>query len=80
LGWAIAGLRVEGFGFVGSLSDDPVYREIAEDSGTPLIDEVLAGVLSDDALKSDPIHPNAAGYRRVAEGIHQALQKQGWVQ
>jgi len=62
---------------VGSLSDDPVYREIAEDSGTPLIDEVLAGVLSDDALKSDPIHPNAAGYRRVAEGIHQALQKQG---
>ena len=63
---------------VGSLSDDPIYREIAEDTGTPLIEDVLAEVLSDNALKSDPIHPNAEGYRRVAEGIYQALQQQGW--
>lgn len=64
---------------IGSLSDDPVYREIAEDTGTPLIEHVLAEVLSDNALKSDPIHPNAEGYRLVAEGIHQALRQQGRV-
>ena len=63
---------------VGSLSDDPIYREIAEDMGVALIEEVLAEVLSDNALKSDPIHPNAEGYRRVAEGIYLALQQQGF--
>jgi len=64
---------------VGSLSDDAIYREVADATGTPLIEEVLADVLSQNALKSDPIHPNAEGYRLVADEVHAALQKQGWV-
>lgn len=63
---------------VGSLSDEAIYREVADATGTPLIEDVLAEVLSDNTLKSDPIHPNAEGYRRVAEGVHAALQAQGW--
>lgn len=55
------------------------YYRVAEDLGIPLEDEALAEILTDPALKSDRVHPNAAGYRRLAEAIHALLAEAGAV-
>lgn len=45
------------------------YQSVAERYQVPLEDEVLTRILRDNSLKSDLIHPNAAGYRRLAEAV-----------
>jgi acyl-CoA thioesterase I len=63
-----------------TLSPAPLYREIATEMGLPIEEEALTTVLSDGSLKSDYIHPNAAGYRRLAESIAALLKKSGAVE
>jgi acyl-CoA thioesterase-1 len=63
-----------------ALSSEPFYREIAAEMGLPVEEEALTTVLSDGSLKSDYIHPNAAGYRRLAETIAALLRKGGVVE
>ena len=62
-----------------ALSPPPLYRETAAEMKIPLEENALTMVLSDGALKSDYIHPNAAGYRRLAESIAALLKKSGAV-
>jgi len=62
---------------VGRLSDADLYAELAKEEKVPLVPEVFARVLSDPTLKADTIHPNAAGYRQLAEGIAAELIKTG---
>jgi acyl-CoA hydrolase len=62
---------------VGRLSDSPIYETLATEEKLPLVANVFADVLSDPALKADAIHPNAHGYRRLAEGIAAALRETG---
>ena len=62
---------------VGALSDSPVYADIAAEEGVILIPDVLADILSDAGLRADEIHPNAAGYRQLAEGIREELAARG---
>ena len=47
----------------------PFYRQIADKNGIPYDSATIAQVLSSPSLKSDYVHPNAAGYRRLAEAI-----------
>lgn len=63
----------------GKASDNPLYEDIAEAKGIPLYSDGWSTVLSDEALKSDKIHANAAGYRQFAEGLHDYLKNEGWV-
>lgn len=63
----------------GKASDNPLYEAIAEAEGIPLYSDGWSTVLSDDALKSDRIHANAAGYRQFAEGLHGYLKDEGWM-
>jgi acyl-CoA thioesterase-1 len=63
----------------GTLSDHPLYKKLAEDTNTPLLENVFTDVLSKNSLKADSIHPNAAGYRAVAKSIQQALIRLGFV-
>jgi acyl-CoA thioesterase I len=63
-----------------SLSPSPIYRQIARDSKLPLEESILATVLADASLKSDYIHPNAAGYRRMAEALANLLKKSGAIE
>ena len=61
---------------------DPLdlYEEVAEETDTPLLSGILSEILSDPSLKSDQIHPNARGYRKMAEAVYGRLKENGWVQ
>ena len=59
------------------LSPTHMYREIAKDLAVPLDDEIIFAVLADGSLRSDYIHPNAAGYRRIAEALATLLRESG---
>jgi len=58
-----------------TLSPPPFYSEVAKEFGIPCEEKALAGILSKNALKSDYIHPNAAGYRRLAEALAKLLKQ-----
>jgi lysophospholipase L1-like esterase len=60
-----------------SLSPASMYREIAKELSIPIEEEILSSILSNSSLKSDYIHPNAEGYRRLAESIATLLHKSG---
>ncbi len=62
----------------GRASDNPIYKNIADSEEIPLYSKGWSTVLSDDSLKSDQIHANAAGYRQFAEGLYAYLQDEGW--
>ena len=53
------------------------YASIAEEFELPYEGDVLGEVLKDASLKSDPIHPNARGYRVIAERLAEALRRSG---
>jgi len=60
-----------------SLSPPSMYREVAKELSIPIEEETLSSILSNNSLKSDYIHPNAEGYRRMAESIATLLHKSG---
>lgn len=62
---AIAGMKL------GLFTDEfaSIYEHTAKEFGALYIPHVMKGILSDSKLKSDPIHPNGAGYRLIAERI-----------
>lgn len=64
---------------VGNLSDHLLYEELAEQTDTPLVGGLFSKVLASNALKSDPIHPNAEGYRIVEENLREALAEKGFL-
>lgn len=53
------------------------YEEIGKELAIPVEAEVLADVLTTGSLKSDLVHPNAAGYKRMAEAVAKVLKKAG---
>lgn len=55
------------------LRSEPLYADIGREHGIPVEQQALAHILSREALKADPIHPNAEGYRYLAERIDALL-------
>ncbi|TAK40015.1 MAG: arylesterase [Betaproteobacteria bacterium] len=53
------------------------YGEIAKEFGLPYEAAVIGKVLRTAAHKSDPIHPNAVGYRVIAERVAELLRQSG---
>lgn len=58
-------------------ADAPLFAELAKEERIPLIEDVFSNVLAQAELRADQIHPNAQGYREMANGIHQALRRYG---
>lgn len=57
----------------------PMFEEIARELKIPYEGKIVTDVLYRPDEKSDPIHPNAKGYKRMAEGIAALLKKAGAV-
>jgi len=51
-----------------------MMENIAEKFGALLVPQITKGILTDSKLKSDPIHPNGAGYRLIAERIAEKIK------
>ena len=62
----------------GSLSDSPLYQDLAKQHQVPLMEDGWSQILSDKSLKSDQIHANAEGYRLFAEKMAEFLQREGF--
>lgn len=72
-GIAVVLIAVPTLGF--GLQVPPLYAEVAGEAGIPLEEDILADILGDTALKSDPIHPNAAGYKELAIALEKLLRQ-----
>jgi len=60
-----------------TLTVPPLYPEVAREFKIPYEGKALKKIEGDRALKADPIHPNAAGYRRLAEAAAAQLRTSG---
>ena len=60
-----------------SVSPPAFYAAIAKEFRVPYEEGVIGEVLMDRALKADPIHPNARGYRVIAERLADRLKQSG---
>jgi acyl-CoA thioesterase-1 len=63
-----------------TLSPPAFYQEMAAEMALPIEENVLTTVLADGSQRSDSIHPNAVGYRRIAEAVAALLKKGGAVE
>jgi lysophospholipase L1-like esterase len=65
-----------GFRFPSLSADyESMYKRVAREEHGLLIAGVLSGILTDESLKSDAIHPNARGYALMAERIAGPVRK-----
>lgn len=68
-------MAVPEFGFY--LTAPEFYQRLADNNNLPLDDETIPALLRDKQFKSDPIHPNGKGYRKLADAIFSLLQRHG---
>jgi lysophospholipase L1-like esterase len=60
-----------------SVSPPAFYAGIAKEFRVPYEEGVIGQVLKDRTLKADPIHPNARGYKMIAERLAETLKQAG---
>ena len=51
-----------------------MYKRLAKETDIILIPDILSGLIGKDKYMSDPIHPNAAGYKIMATKFHKAIE------
>jgi acyl-CoA thioesterase I len=60
-----------------SVSPPAFYAGIAKEFRVPYEPSIIGDVLRDRTLKADPIHPNARGYKIIAERLAEQLKQSG---
>lgn len=53
------------------------FRDVADEYSIPYLKDAMGHALKERELRSDPIHPNARGYRKLAEEVAAFLKKRG---
>ncbi len=71
-------LAVPTFGVTG-FTDAAIVEDFAKDAKVPSLSPGLGKLLRDDAMRSDAIHLNAAGYRALAANVADELRRLGYV-
>ncbi|KKW69158.1 GDSL family lipase [Lampropedia cohaerens] len=61
----------------GVLRDHPLYDEIAEERGVPLLADAWSVVLASEDLRSDQVHGNAQGYALFTQKLLEGLRSAG---
>ena len=51
------------------------YQDLATRHGIPYDSKTIPKIISSRALKSDYVHPNAAGYKQIADSIAELIRK-----
>jgi len=59
------------------LSPAEFFKELADNMSVPIEVDAISDILQYPANKSDSVHPNAKGYRMMAESLHALLQSLG---
>jgi lysophospholipase L1-like esterase len=65
-------IRVVLVGVIGGFPSDPyaqMFKDIAKEHNVPLVPNILSGVFANQEYMSDQVHPNAAGYEKIAERL-----------
>jgi len=60
-----------------TLSTAPLYGELASQMGVPIVRDAVSTILREPDLRADRVHPNAKGYRRLAEAVREVLMRSG---
>ena len=50
------------------------YKQMAKEKGALFVPGILKGIFYKPSLKSDQVHPNADGYKKVAEKIYAVIK------
>lgn len=68
-------LGVPEFGIFLKTAD--LYQKIADELEIVFVKNIITDILSDQSLKSDSVHPNAKGYKMMAEQLAGILKETG---
>jgi lysophospholipase L1-like esterase len=49
------------------------FSELAQEKGAIFIPNIFSGIITNPHLKSDFIHPNADGYKMIAQRIYRTI-------
>jgi acyl-CoA thioesterase I len=62
---------------VGLLSDpySARYEELAQQTASALVPDILGGIMGRGDLMSDAIHPNSQGYEIIADRLEPVLRE-----
>ena len=72
----IALIFVPRFG-TGGIANAPLYEAAGRTFNVPVIESGLAELLARSAMRADPVHLNAAGYREMANTVAESLRVVG---
>ncbi len=50
------------------------YKKLAKEKGALYVPGIMKGIFYKPSLKSDQVHPNAAGYAKVADKVHKVIK------
>ena len=57
------------------LKSAEIYEQIGDETGIPTELSLLPDILGNKSLKADIAHPNAKGYKKMADGIYDFLKE-----